>query len=182
LITGKEEIESIINGCIKGDRRAQEKLYRSFYRSLMNLCMRYTKNETDALQALNNGFYKAYKGLKNYNEAKGTLYTWLSTIIVHSCIDLLNKKPKNGHIIDLEEAVSMSVTPEIANKIKAEEILRLVRELPETARTVFNLFVIEGYSHKEIGALLSLPEGTCKWHLSEARSMLQQKIKTKEIV
>jgi RNA polymerase sigma-70 factor (ECF subfamily) len=181
LLTDKTEIEAIITGCINADQRSQEKLYRSFYKAMMNLCLRYTKNETDALQALNSGFYKVFKGIKTFDVTKGSLYTWLSTIIIHSCIDLLNKKPRNGHHVELEKADDICTAPEVSERIKADEILRLIKELPETTRTVFNLFVIEGYSHKEIGSFLSLSEGTSKWHLSEARRMLQQKIKMKEV-
>jgi len=172
----QDDISAIIDGCKKNDRKAQEKLYRSFYRVMMNICLRYTKNETEALEALNTGFYKVYKNIHRYNAAKAALYTWIRTIIINSCLDLIKVKQQQPDIGEVDQAASIHVPPDIIAKMSAAEIFDLVRELPRATQAVFNLYVIEGYSHAEIAVLTDTSEGTSKWHLSEARKKLQKMI------
>jgi RNA polymerase sigma factor (sigma-70 family) len=170
----------MIDGCRRGDRKAQELLYRSFYRAMMNLCLRYTKNEADALEVLNTGFFKVFKNIDKYHAEKATLYTWIRTIVINSCLDFI--KAKNGQVPfkEIDQAAKVDLPPDVFVKMSATDILLLVRQLPPATQAVFNLFVMEGYGHKEIGQLLGISEGTSKWHLSEARKMLQQLIKKQE--
>ncbi len=152
---------------------AQEQLYRSFYRVMMNLCLRYTKNEADAMEVLNTGFYKVFKNIERYEPAQASLYTWIRTVIINSCLDFIKSKQKEIQAKELEEAEMIDIPPDVISKIKATAILELVRQLPPATQAVFNLYVIEGYSHKEIAQLLQISDGTSKWHLSEARKILQ---------
>src|SRR5258705_5493313 len=92
LVNEEQNIDTIISGCKKDNRKAQEQLYRSYYRAMMNLCLRYTKNETDALEVLNTGFYKVYKNINRFDAGKASLYTWIRTIIINSCLDLLKTR------------------------------------------------------------------------------------------
>ncbi len=173
-----ERLNEVIEGCKNDDRNAQERLYRSYYRAMMNLCLRYTKNESDAMEALNSGFYKVFKNIGRYEPQKAALYTWISVIIIHSCIDLIkrNEKVRNGY--NITKAPEIVINPDVISKMGEADLLRIIRELPPVMQTVFNLFIIEGYSHKEIGGLLGISEGTSKWHLSEARKKLQTLIQT----
>ncbi len=179
-IKEQDEIAELINGCIKDDRKSQEKLYRMFYLAMMNLCLRYTRNESDAMEALNLAFYKVFKNIKLFNHEKGSFYTWAGTIVVRSCIDLINVSSKKLPVMELEEVSEHSVPSDVLEKINSEQLLSFIRALSPALRTVFNLFVMEGYSHAEIGKLMSISEGTSKWHLSEAKKQLQKMILTKQ--
>ena len=178
---GQENIDTIIHGCRNGNRKAQEQLYKNFYRALVSLCLRYTKNENDAVEVLNNGFLKVFKNIHRYEPAQGSLYTWIRTIVVHSCIDFIKSKQKSGPHQELEEAVSVHIPAEVISRINAAELLQLVRQLPPATQAVFNLYIMEGYNHREIAGLLGISEGTSKWHLSDARKHLQQMIKEQHI-
>lgn len=170
----------MINGCINNDRRAQEKLYKHFYGSMTALCLRYTRNEEDAIEVLHNGFLKVYKNIASYNTAKGTLYTWIRTIIVHTAIDFIRQREKFFIKTDLEHSPEPKVEVDALHRLSARELLKLVQKLPTATQAVFNLYVIDGYTHREIGTLLSISEGTSKWHLSQARKLLQQLLLNRE--
>ena len=176
LINEDRDIDNIISGCKAANRQAQEKLYRSFYRVMMSLCLRYTKNEADAMEVMNTGFYKVYKNIDKYNPQKATLYTWIRTIIINSCLDFI--KAKSGQVAykELDQAAQVDLPPEVFAKMSSADVLQLVRQLPPATQAVFNLYVMEGFNHKEIAALLGTSDGTSKWHLSEARRLLQELI------
>ena len=171
--------EDIISGCVKGDRKAQERLYKEYYSSMVKLCMRYTKNEEDAVEVLNNGFLKVFKNIQRYEPGKASLYTWIRTIVINTCLDFIKSKQNIEPYKELDETVH--IPSDVISKMKADELLRLIRRLPPSTQAVFNLYVIEGYGHKEIGTLLNISEGTSKWHLSEARQRLQKMIQLQEI-
>jgi RNA polymerase sigma-70 factor (ECF subfamily) len=181
LISEEQNIDSIIGGCKTGNRKAQEQLYRSYYRAMMTLCLRYTKTETDALEVLNTGFYKVFKNIHRYNPGKATLYTWMRTVIINSCLDFIKAKQSSMETGELARADSVHVPPAVVAKMSASEILLLVRQLPPATQAVFNLYVMEGYNHIEIAAMLGISEGTSKWHLSEARKRLQKMINEQTI-
>jgi RNA polymerase sigma factor (sigma-70 family) len=174
LNSEEQNIDSIINGCKDHDRKAQEQLYRKFYRAMMTLCLRYTKNEIDALEALNTGFYKVFKNIAKYDASRASIYTWIRTIIINSCLDFIKKKDAQIETKELDEAISIDLPPDIISKMSADEILELVRQLAPASQAVFNLYVIEGYNHNEIAGLMGISAGTSKWHLSEARKKLQK--------
>ena len=176
-----ENLKEILDGCRNDNRRAQEKLYRNYYRALMSLCLRYTKNEEDALEVLNTGFLKIYKNIHRYDAAKAGLFTWMRTIIVNSCLDFIKSKQKELKAGEIDQAVELEIQPEAIAKMKSVELLELIRELPPATQAVFNLYVTEGFNHKEIGKLMGISEGTSKWHLSEARKILQQKIREQRV-
>lgn len=172
-----ENINVIIEGCKNNNLQAQEKLYRSFYRVMMSLCLRYTKNEFDALEVLNTGFYKVYKNIGKYDVLKGSLNTWISTIIINSCLDFIKSQKNVFKGEGLQQVAIVQEQPVVFANISATEILRMVQKLPPATQAVFNLYVMEGYNHIEIGKLLDISDGTSKWHLSEARKRMQKMIK-----
>ena|SRR5438270_909234 len=109
------------------------------------------------------------------------MYTWIRTIIINSCLDLIKAKQRTGGWQDIQEATEVHIPAEVISRMKIEEILELVRSLPPATRAVFNLYVMEGYSHKEISELLQISTGTSKWHLSEARKNLQKMIQQQDV-
>ena len=181
MVNEQADIDTIIEGCRKGNRKAQERLYRSYYRVMVSLCLRYTKNEADAVEVLNNGFLKVFKNIQRYEPAQASLYTWIRTIVVHSCLDFIKAREGDTLHRELTEATEVHVPPEVVSKMKAGELLGLVRKLPPATQAVFNLYVMEGYNHREIGELLKISAGTSKWHLSEARKNLQQMIQHQDV-
>ncbi|HEV8081651.1 MAG TPA: sigma-70 family RNA polymerase sigma factor [Chitinophagaceae bacterium] len=177
----EQNLDDIVNRCKAGNRQAQEKLYRNFYRVMMSLCLRYTKNETDAMEVLNTGFYKVYNNIHRFDSSRASIYTWIRTIIINSCLDYIKSKQKIIQQVTLDEIAGVQIDPDIISKMKSEHLLHLVRKLSPATQAVFNLFIIEGYTHKEIGELLHISEGTSKWHLSEARKNLQSMINEENI-
>jgi RNA polymerase sigma factor (sigma-70 family) len=147
---------------------------------MMQLCLRYTKNESDATEVLNNGFLKVFRNIHKYEPVQAGIYTWIRIIIINSCIDFIKQKIKIKHR-ELEEATDVQINADVIEKMDALQLLQLIRQLPPATQAVFNLYVIEGYNHKEIAKLLSISEGTSKWHLSEARKKLQQMILLQEV-
>lgn len=171
----------LINGCINDDRRAQELLYKQFYGPMSTICLRYTRNQEDAIEVLHNGFLKVYKNIHTYDAAKASLYTWIRTIIVNSAIDFIRQRGKFYNHIELEKAEEPAIDADAVQRMSSRELLRLVQQLTPATQGVFNLYVIEGYNHREIANLLGISEGTSKWHLSEARKQLQQLLQTLQV-
>jgi RNA polymerase sigma factor (sigma-70 family) len=175
-LNNEQENIDIISGCKKGDRKAQEKLYKNYYRAMITVCLRYTKNDEDAVEVLNNGFFKVFKNIQRYESSQASLYTWIRTIVVNSCLDFIKQKQRIEKVNELSDDTEVHIAPEVIGKMKTAELLNQVRKLAPATQAVFNLYAIEGYTHKEIARLLNISEGTSKWHLSEARKNLQQLI------
>lgn len=180
-MTNEEEHNNIVKGCKQNDRKSQEGLYKAYYKSMVTICLRYTRNEEDAVEVLNNGFLKVFQNIQRYESKQASLYTWIRTIVINSCLDFIKKKSRSEEHHELAKATEVHVPAEVIGKMKATELLVLIRSLPPSTAAVFNLYVIEGYNHKEIGNLLGISEGTSKWHLSEARKQLQHKIKMQDV-
>ena len=175
--------KNVLEGCIKNDRRAQELLYKQFYGPMVALCVRYTRNEEDALEVLHNGFLKVFKHLVSYDASKASLYTWIKTIMVNSAIDFIRSRQKFKNQVELKDNHDTGSTDnEALQRMSSAEVLQLVQKLPTATQTVFNLYVIEGYNHREIGEILGISDGTSKWHLSEARRQLKQLLLTMHAV
>ena len=167
------EIE-LVRGCMNNARLAQEQLYKQFHGPMASICMRYTKNEHDAIEVLHSGFLKVFKNMDRFDPSKASLYTWIRTIMVNTAIDFLRQK--NRWFIshgELEKVETGGIDPEAVQRLSVQELLKLVHQLPPATQAVFNLYVIDGYTHKEIGTLLGISDGTSKWHLSEARRLMQ---------
>ncbi|MFT3702883.1 MAG: sigma-70 family RNA polymerase sigma factor [Agriterribacter sp.] len=167
----------LIIGCINNDRKAQERLYKQFYGAMATICMRYTQNEEDAVEVLNNGFLKVFKHIQQFDKEKAGLYTWIRKIMVNTAIDFIRQNSKHAGKVEIDHATEPYIDSEALQKLDAQELLLLVRKLPPATQMVFNLYIIEGYTHKEIGAQMGISEGTSKWHLSEARRLLQKSLK-----
>jgi RNA polymerase sigma factor (sigma-70 family) len=159
---------------LKNDRRSQEELYKRFYPAVMALCLRYIRDRNDAVEVLNDSFLKVFRHLGRYDAAKGALYTWMKTIVIHTALDTLRRQKA---IRDREMLPDGDEEPGIDNdalsKMSGDELLQLILQLPVTTRLVFNLYSIDGYSHREIAAMLGISDGTSRWHLNDARRQLK---------
>lgn len=169
-------MEALVKGCVNNDRKAQEHLYRNYYKVMVNICTRYTNNETDAVAVLNTAFFKVFKNIKRFDASKAGLYTWIRTIVVNECISFINTSKNRITAVELDEAGEIRIEPSVIDKIKEANLLLLIQQLAPATKAVFNLFVQEGYSHKQIGEMLGISEGTSKWHLNDARKKLQELI------
>jgi len=175
--------KNVLEGCLKNDRKAQELLYKQFYGAMIAICMRYTRHEEDALEVLHNGYMKVFKHLSSYDASKASLYTWIKTIMVNSAIDFIRARQKFKNQVELKDTHEAgSIDNEAIQRMGSSELLKLIQKLPMATQTVFNLYVIEGYNHREIGDILGISDGTSKWHLSEARRLLKQLLLTMHAV
>jgi RNA polymerase sigma factor (sigma-70 family) len=171
----------ILNECKRGNRKAIELLYKHCFNVLMPVCMRYHNHEEDARSSLNIGFMKLLKGLETVDE-KVNFPAWSKRIIVNTLIDEYRKKKNYGNYVSGKETereldnLGGSVVNKAENNLGYENLLQLINQLPAVSAKVFNLYVIEGYNHREIGELLEMSEGTSKWHLSTARKLLREKL------
>jgi RNA polymerase sigma factor (sigma-70 family) len=172
--------QNLIKGCILNDRRIQELLYKQYCSSLMALCRSYAKNDEDAVEVLQDGFLKVFQQIDSYDAGKSSLYTWMRTIMIRTAIDFLRRQNRKTISVEWKEEHEPTIDSEVLQRMTAQHIQYLLQILPATTRTVFNLYVTEGYSHKEIGELLNISEGTSRWHLSEARKHLINLLKAKE--
>lgn len=174
-------VHQLIRGCASNDRRAQELLYRQFYNPMMAVCFRYVRNKEDAIEVLHSGFLKVFQNIENFDESRSALFTWIQTIMVRTSIDFLRKKNPLAQAVEWTDSIEPEIEAEVLINKSAEEILYFLNNLSQTTAAVFNLHVVEGYNHKEIARLLSISEGTSKWHLSEAKKKLAIMLKNKEI-
>ena len=173
------ELEQLIQGCIRNERSSQEKLYRLFYPKMMALVRRYIDQEMQAEEIMNNGFLRAFQKVKQYN-FQGSFEGWLRKIVFHAVADYVKQNTRYSDKILLVEKDEF-VHKDHADKLYYDQLIQLVQMLPDATRTVFNMYVMEGFTHKEIGNILRISEGTSKWHLSEGRKILKEKIERMEL-
>jgi len=168
--------------CIKHDRKAEYELYKNTYSYLMSICLRYTRDKDSAREVLNVGFLKILNNLDKYNLAI-PFKVWIRKIMVNTLIDEYRKnkreREKVTYVEEYYDSSDYSETNEALSKINCQQIYDLINKLPEATKQVFNLFVIDGYSHREIGDMLGISEGTSKWHLNAARQKLKEQIEKK---
>lgn len=168
------ELEELIHGCIRNERSAQEQLYRLFYPRMMAVVRRYINQEAQAEEILNNGFLRAFQKIRQYT-FQGSFEGWLRKIVFHAISDYIKQNVRYNEQIVLVEKDEY-IHKDHADRLYYNQLLELVQSLPDATRAVFNMYVMEGFAHKEIGKLLGISEGTSKWHLSEGRRILKDKI------
>jgi len=167
-----EKQEDLIDGCIRGDRQCQNKLYELFHGKMLSVCMRYAKDREEARDVFHEGFVKVFRNLHKF-EPKSSLESWIRRIMINTAIDQYRKTKKRRVEVDIEYASTKKFNNNIIEQLSAEEILKLVQKLSPGYRAVFNLYVIDGFTHKEIGQKLSISEGTSKSNLAKARAKLK---------
>lgn len=170
------ELSVLISGCMSGKRSAQKALYDKFAPQAYGIIRRYTSHKEMSDEILNDAFFKILTKIDQY-QGKGSFEGWLYKIVVYTVTDHLRKYIKEKDRSDTREIEdNVEVSASIVEQISYKELLAMIHELPDTQRVVFNLHVMEQYSHKEIGTLLNITEGNSRWHLNSARKQLMKKI------
>lgn len=173
--------KALIKECLDDNRKAQFKLYKACYGILMSICLRYEKNKEDAEEMLNVGFLKIVTNLEKY-DSKVPFDAWIRRIMINTIIDAYRRNKKDREHLEYTDFEEPQYEKDNVSynqaqlDFDAEELLDMIQSLPETTGKVFNMHVIEGYSHKEIAELMNISTGTSKWHVSHARKELKKKI------
>jgi RNA polymerase sigma-70 factor (ECF subfamily) len=179
-VENKEQLKEIIEGCLRNDRRSQEAIFKLFYGKMMVVCMRYTNDKDTAQEVLQEGFMKVFEKLGAF-DYKGSFEGWVRRIVANTAIDSIRRSKKNPILTDNdndfkiggENPMEEQETIELG-EIKAEMAMEAIQKLSPAYRTVFNLYVLEEYSHKEIAEMLGISEGTSKSNLAKAKMNLQK--------
>ncbi len=174
--------EQLVKACISGNASAQKEFYDLFAKKMMGVCLRYTNNYEEAQDVLQDGFIKVFNKLSKFVN-KGSLEGWVRRIMVNTALDHYRKNKKFQKDIEID-AVSFKLEKQeyIVESINAQDLLKIIQTIPEGYRVVFNLFAIEGYSHKEIAEQLGVTESTSKSQFSRAKKMLRNILIERNIV
>ena len=178
----KSKEQNIVDRCLQGDQKAHKQLYQTYSDKMFAVCLRYGSGRQDAEDILQDGFIKVFKNLERF-QFKGSFEGWIRRIIVNSAIEHYRKNVKWKYTEDAQEVHIASTEIGIIQTLKANDLMNLVQKLPVGYRTVFNLFVVEGYSHQEIAEMLGVSESTSKTQLFKARAALKgmiEKIEQRE--
>jgi RNA polymerase sigma-70 factor (ECF subfamily) len=173
----------LIRDCIKKDRKAQFMLYKQCHYLLMPVCLRYQSDADNAASMLNVGFMKILDKLDTYSKDK-PFEAWAKRIMINTLIDDFRKQRKVKELIEYTDFSDHTPTEvsidfnEADKQFDAQQLERMIQQLPPMSQKVFNLYALDGYKHLEIAAMLQISEGTSKWHLSSARKKLQEMIKS----
>lgn len=168
---------NLIRKCLKSDRSAQRDLYEKYKTRWFMICLRYMSTKEDAEDALQNGLIKVFTKLSLYDSEKSKFTTWSSKVIVNECIGLLRKK---NHVFsnseELKQGQQEDQSETVIEQLSAKELTGLINTLPLGYRVVFNMYVLEGYSHSEISKELDISVGTSKSQLFKAKRILRQRV------
>ena len=168
--------EALIRGCRDNRLESQEQLYRFCYPAMMKICQRYTADLDAAGSIFNDAMLRVFKHIRTYKD-EGKPMAWIKTIVVNCCLDAVKKQNKfRDHYPEHNTEIEIEIPPEVLNRVAAKEIRQFINGLPKATATVFNLYVYEGYTHLQIAQSLGISAGTSKWHLSEGKRLLKEKL------
>ena len=176
MLVAEQSTDQLLQGCLAGDRRSQKQLYQQFYEFAMSIAMRYSRDEMDAADILSHAFVKIFRSIKSFDSSKGSLHSWIKRILVNEGLDHIKSRNRFSENVEIETVSEPEIRNEVLEQMGADEIMKLVQKLPPATHAVFILYAVEGYTHKEIAKKLAISDGTSKWHLSEARKILQKQI------
>lgn len=168
-----EKFDQVIKGCRQQKRNSQNRLYRLFYAYGMSICIRYVDSEDVAISLLNEGFLKVFRNIKKYNPDK-PFKPWFRKILVNTAINHIKKEKKFKLEVEMDEAKNVPQKEDALSQIAYKELIILVKSLSTAYRTVFNLYVIDGFKHHEISDKLGISVATSKSNLSRARAKLRE--------
>lgn len=178
-LSDRDTIKKIVEGCAKGDRYYQQELYKEMYSSMMAVCHRYASRSEDAKDLFQEGFIKVFDKIGKY-DFKGSLQGWIRRIMVNHAIDHYrkhkNKYAMSESMVKAENIANDDLGESIFEDITADQLLACVQELTPVYRAVFNMYVLDGYSHAEIASELNISEGTSKSNLSKAKKNLKEMV------
>lgn len=165
----------LIQGCIKGNRQMQEILYKRFNAKMYGVCLRYSGNVEDANDLLQEGFIKVFKNLEKFR-SEGSFEGWIRRIFVNTSIEHFRKKVKLYNVSEVQENTIEDTELNVLDTLAEKDLIILINELSPGYKTVFNMHVVEGYSHKEIADILGINEGTSKSQLARAKGVLKKSL------
>ena len=179
-VENKEQLKAIIDGCLQNDRRSQEQLFKLFYGKMLPVCIRYVSDRDTAQEVLQEGFIKIFEKLGAFDH-KGSFEGWIRRIVANTAIDAIRKSKKDPYRTDNDNDFKIGAEDLMVDReemetleLKAQVAMEAVQKLSPAYRAVFNLYVLEEYSHKEIGVILGISEGTSKSNLAKAKMNLQK--------
>lgn len=182
-----DRLKKIIDGCVRDDRVSQQALFEEFYGKMMGVCLRYTRDQDQAQEVLQKGFIKVFDKLSEF-DFKGSFEGWMRRIMVNTSIDMIRKKKRGPMATDenfiLEQKSLYEEDDDVdldLTKLKAKYAMEAIQELSPAYQTVFNLYVIENYTHKEIAEILDITEGSSKSNLAKAKQNLRKILNEKFI-
>ncbi len=173
----EKELLMHLEGCRAGERTSQQRVYGHFYGYALTVCSRYASTNDEAKEVLNDAFFKIFTKIDHYNPDypfKG----WLHRVVVNTAIDRYRSRQNQPITEDISQAQSVEIETEVVENLTREEIFKMVQYLPPAYRTVFNLFVVDGFTHPEIAQKLNITEGASKSNLSKARMKLKKMLTT----
>jgi RNA polymerase sigma factor (sigma-70 family) len=174
--------ETILQGCLRNDATAQQELYYRYSPKMLTVCYRYARSREDAEDMLQEGFIKVFTQIRQF-QGRGALEGWIRRIMVHTCINHLKKNRKFLDSVDIIYASTVYVREDnVPSLLQAKQVVECIRLLPMGYRTVLNLYAIEGYSHKEIAAMLDIEESTSRSQYTRAKAMLENILVKKNII
>ncbi|MBB3839953.1 RNA polymerase sigma-70 factor (ECF subfamily) [Runella defluvii] len=168
-------LPELLEGCLRNDRKCQELLYKQFYGYAMGVCMRYVPNRDEALEVVNDGFLKVFQKVQMYDADK-PFKAWLKKVMINTALDFYRQNVKfqnHDDISSIENTAVASESQSAYSQLEYNELIGLIQQLTPSYRAVFNLYVIDGYSHEEIAQKLGISEGTSKSNLARARENLR---------
>lgn len=171
----------LVQGCLRNDGAYQKLLYCTYSGKMFAVCLRYSRNREEAKDILQDGFVKVFQNLKSF-KGEGSLEGWVRRIVVNTAISSLQKKWRKMEIQMDQEFEKDDDVPSVIDRMTENEMIRLLQQLPEGYRVIFNLFAIEGYSHAEIAELLGISESTSRSQLSKARKYIIKNVIEKLIL
>lgn len=169
---GEAELQQLIAGCLQHSRKDQKLLYKAFYGFAMSICLRYAGNRYEAAEIMNQGFLKVFTNLHKYDTGRPFI-AWVGRIMMNTSVDYYRSNLKLSLTDDLDAAEDIGHNDLPDQKLKYDDLISMVQQLPNAYRTVFNLFAIEGFSHEEIASQLNISTGTSKSNLFKAREKLK---------
>jgi RNA polymerase sigma-70 factor (ECF subfamily) len=181
----KATIGELWFGICQGNSAAQKAFYMSTYKNFIGICMRYAPQVEDAEQWVNDAYIKIFASTSKYTNV-GSLEGWLKRLVVNLCLDNLRQLKAQYNSVHLRtkdpdiSAQHFSVANDGLNKLNNDALMLLINALPQTQRTVFNMYVVEGYSHKEIAEELNMKEANSQWHLNRARTFLKESLEAQQ--
>lgn len=175
----KNTDKELVAGCRRGHRLAQKILYERYFGKMLGIAMRYTKHQEEAIEILNAAFLKVFTALDKYQD-NNNLAGWIAKIVFNSAIDHVRRHTKYRKVMNFEVERDAPVYNDSINHLQVEDLYKLIQKLPTASQTVFCLYVIDGYKHKEVAEILDITIGTSKWHLANARKELQRLIRQQD--
>jgi RNA polymerase sigma factor (sigma-70 family) len=174
-LTPSTTIDNLLEGCKAGDRRVQELLYKRTAAKMLAICMRYARDKMEAEDSLQLGYIKVFQKINDYR-GDGSLEGWMRRVMVNTAIESYRKNLRTLNLVPIEEGYEQPSTGFDFSSLGMKDLLCIIQGLADGYRIVFNMYIIEGYSHKEIASALGITEGASKSQLSRARAILKQEI------